>query len=867
MKKYELIKVIGDGTYGVVYEAINKETNQRVAVKRLKERFRSMEECLSRIEVKVLEKLNHENIVQLKEVIRDKKGEVSYIFEYCDCNLFEFTESHRENQKLIPEPIIREIVYQITKGMKYMHSKQYFHRDLKPENILLILNNYSFNNMVPGELRVKIADFGTAKEIPIKNILPMTDYVCTRWYRPPECILKADNYNEKMDVWAIGCVMAELYNLGAIFPGENEFDQLNQILKILGTPTRSKWPWGYFQSELFGIQLPIYYKKDFKKILGYICQDGVDLLNDIFTFDPAKRPSCSKILNHPFFKTNSKPKITIISNNIRTSNRKATYGFNKDDKNNPYYNLYKKNNIYNRTNNNSINKTYTDNIAVSNINKNNISKNNNNPIKTKITLKASNTNSDFDDYKANSNLVSKKTIDINNINNIKIENNRTQNKKGQNINNISTTDRKIRNNNSKYVKITEIKSETEKKKNINYNKNNEESKMNDNKNSDRNELIVKRIERIGRNETKFNYPKKLSFIDNTKIDEKDENRNMSIDDKFLNKRNTISSTKYKYVKNVGQKNNPINDIKNINNYKMVDITNDNKNNNNLTNHKEHYINYKAERNNISKSIAKSFYLRRNEKNTERNTEKNTERNTERNSDRNSDRNSGKNNNKRYLGTKNLNNQKDKKKERKNHNFYESKDNKKNKLNNHKFNININNYNTYKENNINTDNKNNHNHNNIYISSVGRNYSAKKKIVYDQEYRHTTKNSNNLKKIDYRHNITPKNRRHSTYNIKHKKISKSPIRDTDKILLFSSFISSKNNDNNNNIFDTSQSLLNNSTININQQNNSIKRSNNNKRRIKLVNAKVLDDINYSYNIIKNYIPSSTAKKDNYRNTKN
>ena len=709
MKKYEIIKVIGDGTYGIVYEAINKETNQRVAVKRLKERFRSMEECLSRIEVKVLEKLNHENIVQLKEVIRDKKGEVSYIFEYCDCNLFEFTESHRENQKLIPEPIIREIVFQITKGMKYMHSKQYFHRDLKPENILLILNNYSFNNMVPVELRVKIADFGTAKEIPIKNILPMTDYVCTRWYRPPECILKADNYNEKMDVWAIGCVMAELYNLGAIFPGENEFDQLNQILKILGTPTRSKWPWGYFQSELFGIQLPIYYKKDFKKILGYICQDGVNLLNDIFTFDPDKRPSCSKILNHPFFKTNSKPKITIISNSIRTSNRKATFGLNKDDKNDKnhaYYNLYKKDNIDNRTNNNSINKTnYTENIVDSSINKNNISKTNNNPIKTKIAQKASNANIDFDDYKANSNLVSKKTLDINNINNNKIELNRTQNIKGQNTNNISTTDRKIRNNNSKYVKITESKSGKATKKVLKYDKNeeskindNKESKMNDNKNSDRSELIVKRIERIGRNESKINYPKKLSFIDNTKIDEKEENRNMSIEDTFLNKRNSISSTKHQYVNNVGQKNNLINDIKKINNYKMVDITYDNKNNNNYTNHKEHYISYKAERNNISKSIAKSFYIRRNEKNTERNTEKNTERNTERNSDRNSDRNSEKNNNKIILGTKNLINQNDKRKERKNHNFYESKDNKKNKLYNHKYiNININNYSTYKEN--------------------------------------------------------------------------------------------------------------------------------------------------------------------------
>ena len=844
MKKYEIFNVIGDGTYGVVYEGINKETNQRVAVKRLKEKFRSMEEALSRIEVKVLEKLNHENIVQLKEVIRDKRGEVSYIFEYCDCNLFEFIESHRENQKLIPEPIIREIVFQITKGMKYMHSKQYFHRDLKPENILLILNNYSFNNMVPGELKVKIADFGTAKEIPIKNILPMTDYVCTRWYRPPECILKADNYNEKMDVWAIGCVMAELYNLGAIFPGENEFDQLNQILKILGTPTKSKWPWGYFQSELFGIQLPIYYKKDLKKILGYICQDGVNLLNDIFTFDPNKRPSCNKILSHPYFKTIPKPKLNIIPNNIRTSNRKSTFVFNKDDKN-PAYNLYKNNNIYNRTNNNSISKNNNpENILDNNIKKNNMRKTNNNSIIIKVVQKTSNTNIDLDDYKANSNLVSKKNIDINNINNNKIENNLTQNKKEQNINNISTTDRKIRNNNSKYIKITETKSGNVTKKVIRYNKNNEESKINDNKKYDKNDLSKKKSERSERNENKFYNPKKLSFINNTKNDEKKDNRYKSIDT-FINKRNTISSTKHQYINNISQKNNPINDIKKINNYKIVDITYDKKNDNNYTNHKEHYINYKIDRSNISKSIAKSFYIRRNEKNIERNTEKKSE----------------KNNNKIYLGTKNLNYQNNKKKERKNHNFYESKDNKKNKVNNYKY-ININNYNTYKDNN----NNNSHNHNNIYISSAGRNSSAKKILLYNKEHRHTTKNSNNLKKIDYRHNTTPKNRRHSTYTVKYKKISQSPMKDMDKInSLFSNFIKVNNSDNN--VFDTSQSLFNNSTLNINQQNNSLKRDNHNKKRIKLVNVQVLDDIYYTNNIINNFLTSSSSKKDNYRNTKN
>ena len=120
MNKYELLNEIGDGTFGIVYEGINKETKEKVAIKKLKEKFRSLEDCLSKIEVRVLEKLDHENIVQLLEVIREKNGDASYIFEYCDCNLYEFIDNHSKNQKLIPENIIRDIVFQITKGIKFM---------------------------------------------------------------------------------------------------------------------------------------------------------------------------------------------------------------------------------------------------------------------------------------------------------------------------------------------------------------------------------------------------------------------------------------------------------------------------------------------------------------------------------------------------------------------------------------------------------------------------------------------------------------------------------------------------------------------------------------------------------------------------
>ena len=188
MKKYQIIKEIGDGTYGKVYEGVNKETNEKVAIKILKNKMSSWEECILQNEVRFLNKLKNENIVKLHEVIREQNNEVSYIFELCDCNLFEFIERHRKQKMFISEAKIRNIIYQITCGIKYMHSFNIIHRDLKPENILMVLNN----NLV------KIADFGTAKEIPEYNDNSLTDYVCTRWYRAPECTLKSKNYNEKI---------------------------------------------------------------------------------------------------------------------------------------------------------------------------------------------------------------------------------------------------------------------------------------------------------------------------------------------------------------------------------------------------------------------------------------------------------------------------------------------------------------------------------------------------------------------------------------------------------------------------------------------------------------------------------------------
>ena len=591
MNKYELIKILGDGTYGIVYEGRNRETREKVAVKKLKEKFSSLEECLRRKEVRILEQLNHENIVQLLEVIREKNGETSYIFEYCDCNLFDFIDKHRKYQKLIPEPIIRDIVLQITKGIKYMHSNQYFHRDLKPENILVKLNDYDFNNINNNnnQLKIKIADFGTAKEIPLRNNMPMTDYVCTRWYRAPECVLRTDFYDEKIDVWAIGCIMAELYKLGPIFPGENEFDQLHQILKILGTPTRGKWPWGYYQTELLGLQLPIYYKKDFRKILKYISKEGVNLLNEIFHYESSMRPSCTKILNHPYFKMIDRIPISPYQSNIKNISRRNMIlnNFGEIDRNKnciPYNNRSKKNIInemkitkINNINNSTTNQRNKISLDSNKSNKNNLNslkekesysniKNNiiitSNRKKNNISLHISkkninNLNINNDTNGINKNINMRNTIssniiingynsirpNINNIGNNYI--NYTGNQKS-NINNFrkTITDKNLKKR--KYEKVNETREDIKHKKIlIRFNKNMREESKDNNGDYNRRELNSNRIDSF-----KSNTKRKYSYISVDKEENKEDFKNKTIEN-YKNKRYIyFSSDKNKIPKRI-----------------------------------------------------------------------------------------------------------------------------------------------------------------------------------------------------------------------------------------------------------------------------------------------------------------------------
>jgi serine/threonine protein kinase len=294
MKKYRMVEVVGDGTYGTVWKGIFLETGEKVAIKKLKNKIKTWQECVELKEVKALSKLKvHHNVIKLKEVIRETNSEVFFVFEYADTNLYEYIESIKKKGEKLSESKVKEIIFQITNGLNYIHSNGYFHRDMKPENILVIKDG--------SEVRVKIADFGLAKEIPSFYCnVPMTDYVCTRWYRPPECILKSTNYSSAMDVWAIGCIMAELMMLNPLFPGTSEFDQLTRVVNVIGTPKLNDWPEGYKLIQKLGMKFSGSSGVHLSTLIPNLSHQGINFLYELLTWDPLLRPSCTKILSHSY---------------------------------------------------------------------------------------------------------------------------------------------------------------------------------------------------------------------------------------------------------------------------------------------------------------------------------------------------------------------------------------------------------------------------------------------------------------------------------------------------------------------------------------------------------------------------------------
>ncbi|XP_021906358.1 cell division control protein 2 homolog D [Carica papaya] len=294
MDAFKKLEKVGEGTYGKVYRAIEKATGKTVALKktRLHEDDEGVPPTTLR-EVSILRMLSRDpHVVRLLDVkqAQNKEGKtVLYlVFEYMDTDLKKFIKSHCHTGENILAKTVKSLMYQLCKGVAFCHAHGVLHRDLKPHNLLMDRQTMS----------LKIADLGLARAftLPIKKY---THEILTLWYRAPEVLLGATHYSTAVDVWSVGCIFAELVTTHALFPGDSELQQLLHIFRLLGTPNEKVWPG--VSSLVNWHEYPQWSPLSLSSAVPKLDKDGVDLLSQMLQYDPSKRISAKKAMEHPYF--------------------------------------------------------------------------------------------------------------------------------------------------------------------------------------------------------------------------------------------------------------------------------------------------------------------------------------------------------------------------------------------------------------------------------------------------------------------------------------------------------------------------------------------------------------------------------------
>eukprot|EP01113_Clastostelium_recurvatum_P022403 TRINITY_DN2671_c0_g1_i2.p1 TRINITY_DN2671_c0_g1~~TRINITY_DN2671_c0_g1_i2.p1 ORF type:complete len:305 (+),score=71.09 TRINITY_DN2671_c0_g1_i2:177-1091(+) len=282
---YEKLGKLGEGTYGVVYKAVDRQTGKILALKKI--RLENQDEGVPSTairEVCVLRELKQPNIVGLLDVVL-QENKLHLIFEFLDQDLKKYMDS--VNKKLNPL-LIKSYLYQILLGLNYCHARRIMHRDLKPQNIL-----------IDREGGLKLADFGLARAFTVP-IRAYTHEVVTLWYRAPEILLGSRHYAAPMDMWSIGCIFAELLTRDPLFPGDSEIDQLYRIFRSLGTPNETVWP-GVSELPDYQPHFPMWRPEPLSSVVDCTDPHALDLLAKMLIYEPGHRISAKQALEHPYF--------------------------------------------------------------------------------------------------------------------------------------------------------------------------------------------------------------------------------------------------------------------------------------------------------------------------------------------------------------------------------------------------------------------------------------------------------------------------------------------------------------------------------------------------------------------------------------
>ncbi|XP_050503100.1 MAPK/MAK/MRK overlapping kinase-like [Diabrotica virgifera virgifera] len=297
--KYKVLEKIGEGSFSDVLKCENRETKVCYAAKRLKNTYRSEASIQACAEIVAAQKIpNHPNVVNMLEYHYDiYTGKLTFIFELMDMSMHDYLKTKRRG---LSEHRVKFYLFQILKGLEHLHKHGLFHRDIKPENILIKFPSilYAPLSQTSSEEIVKVGDLGSVRGI--FSSPPYTEYISTRWYRSPECLLTVGNYGPKMDVWATGCVFYEMLTLRPLFPGSNEIDQLCKIHHILGSPSLQLIARLKSRSRNF-ICFPKIKGTGFYNLLPYISRNGRNILNLMVEYDWDKRINVKRLLRHCYF--------------------------------------------------------------------------------------------------------------------------------------------------------------------------------------------------------------------------------------------------------------------------------------------------------------------------------------------------------------------------------------------------------------------------------------------------------------------------------------------------------------------------------------------------------------------------------------
>lgn len=278
---------LGEGTYGVVYRAIDRVSGDVVALKKV--RVDAWEEGMPATalrEISVLKEINHDNIVGLRDVYVSLSGNLYLVFELLDLDLKKYMDRTRGHR--MDPALVKCYLHQMLSGAEACHAYRFIHRDLKPQNILIARDG-----------RLKLADFGLARAYNVP-LGVYTHEVVTLWYRAPEILLGCKKYSTAIDIWSAGCIFAEMATGRPLFPGDSEIDELHKVFRALGTPNETVWP-GVTKLPDFSSRFPGWQAQPLARVVPGLDAQGLDLLSQMLVLDPSKRITALEALQHPYF--------------------------------------------------------------------------------------------------------------------------------------------------------------------------------------------------------------------------------------------------------------------------------------------------------------------------------------------------------------------------------------------------------------------------------------------------------------------------------------------------------------------------------------------------------------------------------------